>query len=359
MDLAWTLAFVVGTGTSLIELLSRYRDEPFKVIATSQFAWFYLSLNGMLAIGADYALVHSQFGDAAATTTGRAGLALVAGLGAAVILRSRVFTAQLGDEQVSIGPGYIVDQLLQIIDAQIDRRRALQRVQIVVEVMRDKEFEGSKIHVSNMIVGSRQNLSLQAQEDLANQIREVSDRKVPDQERSYALGFILLDFMGERFFRAVANELPTVPHREPSEVVDLEAVDLTATGKLQVRNWGGSLPIHRANLVRELLSGVGLERVSTHIEELVHDHAVGRDEGERNAIVHEIDRILARDDTNEEEKVFGLGFVIHAHVDRRTFRELFQHLQEEPSDHADRPSTGRHPTIGAPAGPLPVAGSEG
>jgi hypothetical protein len=127
----WALAFVIGLGASLVELLSRYRDEPLKVIATSQFAWVYLLLNGFLALGAHAVLLDQGFA-ALDSMIQRFGVATSAGIGAAVVLRSRVFTARLGDEQVSIGPGYVVDQLLSIIDAPIDRRRALQRVQIVV-----------------------------------------------------------------------------------------------------------------------------------------------------------------------------------------------------------------------------------
>src|SRR5262245_1011287 len=156
----WALAFFIGMGTSLIELFSRYRDEPLKVIATSQFAWVYLLLNGLMAIGAHAVLLDSDF-TTIDTPTSRASLAVASGISAALILRSRVFEARLGDEQVSIGPGYIVDQLLGIIDAQIDRRRALQRVSIVVNVMDGKDFDGSRIHASTMITGSRQNLSLQ------------------------------------------------------------------------------------------------------------------------------------------------------------------------------------------------------
>src|SRR5690606_1957305 len=118
----------------------------------------YLLLNGLLALGAHGILLDSGLTEIE-TLTQRAGLGVAAGLGAAVILRSRVFTARLGDEQISIGPGYVVDQLLGIIDAQIDRRRALQRVQIVVDVMDRKDFDGSRIHASTMITGSRQNLS--------------------------------------------------------------------------------------------------------------------------------------------------------------------------------------------------------
>ncbi|NVB41205.1 hypothetical protein G6O69_25425 [Pseudenhygromyxa sp. WMMC2535] len=447
------LAFVLGISTALVELLSRYRDEPFKVIATSQFAWVYLLLNGFLAVAADAILVSSPYGDHD-SAGGRAMLAVMGGLGAAVILRSRVFTAQLGDEQVSIGPGYVVDQLLSIIDAQIDRRRALQRVKIVVEVMKDKDFEGAKSHASTMITGSRQNLTLQAQQELANQIREISDRKIPDQERCYALGFVLLDFMGEDFLRQVANELPTLA--ADAEVVAVAQIgggppksivqtgELTRTGKIVARNWDASLPVQRADLVRELLSGVSLGRLNARISELMGRKEIGRSEGERLAMLNEIDRVLSRDDTSEEDKIFGLGFVIHEHVDRRTFREFFGDLQllestqiaakslrapatretlgktdsypalsgesieveiDEGDDdddddddddygqeelklpdsgrgrraqpgrasrsargarrpnprredsNADRPITGRHPTIGAPAGPMPAASS--
>jgi hypothetical protein len=251
----WALAFLVGMGTSLIELLSRYRDEPIKVIATSQFAWVYLLLNGLMAIGAHAVLLDSGF-TTIETPTSRATLAVGSGVSAALILRSRVFTARLGDEQVSIGPGYIVDQLLGIIDAQIDRRRALQRVSIVVGVMDGKEFDGSRIHAATMITGSRQNLSLQAQQDLANQIREVVDRKIPDQEKSYALGFILLDFMGEEFLKAVSAKLPSV-EKEPVEVPTFVAPGITDTGAgiVAKRTWGASLPVQRAKVVRELLTG--------------------------------------------------------------------------------------------------------
>ena len=59
----WVLAFAVGLGTSLVELLSRYRDEPIKVIATSHFAWVYLLLNGFLAIFAHLALLDAGFAE--------------------------------------------------------------------------------------------------------------------------------------------------------------------------------------------------------------------------------------------------------------------------------------------------------
>ncbi|EDM76373.1 hypothetical protein PPSIR1_07400 [Plesiocystis pacifica SIR-1] len=406
MDFFWLLAFAVGIGTSLIELLSRYRDDPFTVIATSLWAWVYLLLNGTMAIAAYFILLTSAYGDLEAQPAG-VSLAFVAGLSAAVVLRSRVFTAHVGDEQISIGPGYVIDQLLNVIDAQIDRQRALQRVQIVVAVMKGKDFDGAKTHASTMITGSRQNLTLQAQQDLANQIREVADRKIPNQERSYALGFILLDFMGESFLRAVAKHLPEVPLGEDEAMVVeangteliVKTSELTNTGKIVQRNWGASMPVDRADLVQELLRGVELPKLNARIDQLMARGELGHSESERMALRYEIDRVLNREDTTEEDKVFGLGFVVHQNIDRRRFREMFdgmatpaserrrgrataaesqlgprpdglRHEQSSASrkkagtgkhealredSNADRPITGRHPTIGAPAGPMPAA----
>jgi hypothetical protein len=371
----WVLAFAVGLGTSLVELLSRYRDEPIKVIATSVFAWVYLLLNGFLAIGAHALLLDAGFGEGE-TQIRRAGLAVASGLGAAVILRSRVFSARLGDEQVSIGPGYVVDQLLEIIDAQIDRRRALQRVQIVVDVMKGKDFDGSRIHSSTMITGSRQNLSLQDQKDLANQIREIGDRMIPDQEKSYALGFILLDFMGEEFLKAVAVNLPTVEEAAASAPTFVaKGITDTGAGVVTARTWGASLPVQRAKLVRELLTNVPLESVRRRIVTLLDSGQLGANEDERMMLRQQLAEVLGRKGINDEEKVFSLGFAVHSVMDSTRFREAFDDLtparpatpeppandldvtvEFEPDDSvADRPTTGEHKTIGLAAGPLPKA----
>lgn len=370
----WVLAFVVGLGTSLVELLSRYRDEPIKVIATSHFAWVYLLLNGFLALGAHAMLLDSSLVDVE-TEVRRAGLAVASGLGAAVILRSRVFTARLGDEQVSIGPGYVVDQLLGIIDAQIDRRRALQRVQIVVELMKGKDFDGSRIHSSTMITGSRQNLSLQEQKDLANQIREVVDRKIPDQEKSYALGFILLDFMGEEFLKAVAVNLPTVEQATVSAptfgpTISSRGITDTGAGVVAARTWGASLPVQRAKVVRELLTDVPLDTVRRRIITLLDSGQLGANEDERMMLRQQIAEVLERKSISDEEKVFALGFAVHTVWDTARFREAFADLSADLSadgdvdvtlefdaedSKPDRPTTGEHKAISLNAGPLPIA----
>lgn len=390
----WALAFVIGMGTSLVELFSRYRDEPLKVIATSQFAWIYLLLNGLMALGAHAVLLDSYFSTVDSVTS-RGGVAVFSGLGAALILRSRVFTARVGDEPVSIGPGYVVDQLLNIVDAQIDRRRALQRVSIVVSVMDGKDFDGSRMHAQTMITGSRQNLSLQEQKVLANQIREVVDRKIPDQEKSYALGFILLDFMGEEFLEAVAAKLPDIepPERAPIRAPLFVATSITDTGAgvVSKRNWGASMPVQRAKVVRELLTDVELDAVRKRTVMLLDSGQLGSNEDERLVLRQQLAEILGRS-VSDEDKVFAIGFAVHGLWDSGNFRDAYADLRPDPElpeptraprsiettqevddddddedvdvsltdlsaedSGSDRPKTGSHPAIKLNAGPLPIA----
>ena len=247
-------------------------------------------------------------------------------------------------------------------------------MQIVVEVMKDKDFDGSRIHSSTMITGSRQNLSLQEQKDLANQIREVGDRKISDQEKSYALGFILLDFMGEEFLEAVAVNLPTVQHaavNQPTFVA--KSITDTGAGVVAPRNWGASLPVQRTKVVRELLTNVPLEQVRRRIISLLDSGQLGADEDERLLLRQQVAEILGRQ-MSDADMVFALGFAVHAVWDARRFQAAFADLTpvarprmstvgdevdvdvtDEDDSGPDRPTTGEHPAISIKAGPLPVA----
>ncbi len=333
MDFSWLLALVIGTGTALVELLSRYRDEPFKVIAQSYFAWVYLALNGVLALGAHWVLLTGEWG-VDATTIDRAKLAIAAGLGAAVILRSRVFTAKLGGDQVSIGPGYVVDQLLSIIDAQIDRRRALQRVQIVVEAMEGKDFEKATTFASTMITGSRQNLTLQEQKHLGVQIREVQVLRISEQEKAYALGFILLDFMGEEFLTEIARRLPAVVvlGESSDDVASPPAITVTSTNKHDIdavparRVHNESRSVARANLVMELLTDVPLDRVLERTVDLIDSEVLGSSAAERAGLRQELKDIMTRTTGKPQDKVYALGFLALKASDADFFRENYGRL---------------------------------
>ena len=133
--------------------------------------------------------------------------AFAAGFGAMVILRVKFFTIKSeGGEEISIGPGSVLDALVNYIDRQIDRSRAIERTELIKEVMEGIDFDKVKFYASTLILGSMQNLSGKDEEELGTGIKDIEETPVSPQEKSYALGFLMLDFMGENFLRKVFSE---------------------------------------------------------------------------------------------------------------------------------------------------------
>ena len=207
------LALVLAGGVAAVEIMSRYRDEPFEIIQRSRWSRFYLVVNAILGVLAFLVLLTSG-----AVTKESAGTywtaALTAGLGAATIVRARVFSAKVGGQEVAIGPGFVIDQLLSVLDREIDRKQAEERVRKVRSVMGEVSFALVVSHVVNMISNSRQNLSSEETKELAGRIGEITnDTELDDSEKSLALGFLILDMMGPSFMDVLFDKAFMDSHR--------------------------------------------------------------------------------------------------------------------------------------------------
>lgn len=197
----YLIAFIIGLIVASAEIISRYRDEPVKALG-NWYGILYLFINGIFSIAALFLLFLT--GQIAEDPSQRLLGALGAGFGAMIILRTKFFTFKsAGGEEISIGPGNVIDSLLNFIDKQIDRKRAINRTELVREVMEGIDFDKAKFYVSTLILGSMQNLSDEDKEDLGIKIKGIEERPVSPQEKSYALGYLILDFMGENFLKKV------------------------------------------------------------------------------------------------------------------------------------------------------------
>lgn len=201
----YVVAFILGLFVAATEIISRYRDEPLKAI-DNRYGFSYLLLNGILSSVA--LLVLFLTGRIPPTDPLQKLLgALAAGFGAMVILRIKFFTIKSeGGEEISIGPGSVLDALVNYIDRQIDRSRAIERTELIKEVMEGIDFDKVKFYASTLILGSMQNLSAKDEEELGTGIKNIKESPVSPQEKSYALGFLMLDFMGENFLKEVFSE---------------------------------------------------------------------------------------------------------------------------------------------------------
>ncbi len=97
------------------EIISRYRDEPFKAVV-SPYGLVYLAVNAAISIAALAMIFHfDQFFSALAASDLRATLA--AGFGATIVMRSRLIVLRAADgREIPIGPDFVIKTLLGTVD---------------------------------------------------------------------------------------------------------------------------------------------------------------------------------------------------------------------------------------------------
>ncbi len=233
------VAGTVGLLVAMTELLSRYRDEPEKAIA-SRAGLFYLSLNFAFSVAA-FALVvvfgpqrflparapassgdqtvdlkaketktadakpaenkaDSVVSDPGTDIPGALGMALVAGFLGVVILRA---TVRVGPS--AVGPGQIIDTLLLYVDRQIDRNRAKARLTMTIAKMKDVDFEQAKLYLPIMLSASMQRISNVEQEALGRRLREIDIQPMSSELKAYSLGFVIMELAGEDLLNSLVS----------------------------------------------------------------------------------------------------------------------------------------------------------
>ena len=132
----WIAVAAIGATVGVGELVSRYRDEPAKAVFTLP-ALLYVALNAAASLLALAATAAAS--EEAAIGVGQAmhwTPVIGAGLGAMAILRSALFVVRTQDgKDLQVGPGSLVQTLLEAADRSLDRLRAQQRAWTVARVM--------------------------------------------------------------------------------------------------------------------------------------------------------------------------------------------------------------------------------
>ncbi|NIV14805.1 MAG: hypothetical protein GWN62_27090, partial [Aliifodinibius sp.] len=117
----YLIVVLLGMLVGLVEIISRYQDEPFQTVKS----WpglVYMLLNGTVAATALWLI--RLFGwnflpatlDAPTPEIERWTQVMISGLGAMALFRSSLFNLGMGDTKVSVGPSAVLDILLNTID---------------------------------------------------------------------------------------------------------------------------------------------------------------------------------------------------------------------------------------------------
>jgi hypothetical protein len=218
LSMAWyaSLAIVFGELVGFSEITTRYRDEPLRAMF-NRFGISYLLVNGFLS-GCAFAVMRGYSDkifpgvkdDPLLTAT-------VAGFGAMIVLRSKLFVFRTDDgKEIPIGPDLVIASILRIMDRKIDRLRAARRQQLVFELAKsiaaaagnDATFENPNSFVL-ISLASFQNLSTEEKQQItetADQLQEKFKGK-PTLLKAMILGFVLLDIAGEDNLSAIMQDL--------------------------------------------------------------------------------------------------------------------------------------------------------
>jgi hypothetical protein len=187
-------AFLLGVVTAFAEIIGKFRDEPMKSLQTPQ-AVLYHVLNGAISAFA-LKIYFLTFGEAT-TQVDQIKAVMTAGFGAMLLMRSKFFNAKVGDQDISFGPEQIIKVFLSFMERAIDRVRAQSRVDFVRDKFAHLDFAVVRPYCETMLNAAQ---VLDDRPDLVEALDKLAASSDLDaQLKSYRLGFLLLDRMGEDF----------------------------------------------------------------------------------------------------------------------------------------------------------------
>lgn len=193
---AYFYVFLLGGATAFAEIISKFSSEPLKALKTPH-AFVYHVLNGGIAV---FALkVIYLYGAAGATQLDQVKNVVVAGLGSMLIMRSKLFNIKVSGEDVSFGPEQIIKIFFRFMEDAIDRVRARYRIEFVKTILKNIHFD-SVYEYSLTMLSAAQALDEDRKEACRKKIMDIRTGETQDvQLRSYTLGFILMNEMGEDY----------------------------------------------------------------------------------------------------------------------------------------------------------------
>lgn len=195
-SIALAVAIVIGALTAIAELLPRYQDEPFRAVLCVP-GILYIAFNSVVSVIAFLTLLFTAGTGVATDSLDQFKYALLGGLGGVVLLRTTIVSPKGEGGSAQIGPGNVIIAFQSSIDRQIDRLRARKRARLVKASMANMDFDKAKLYILTMITGSMQNLSSPEQEELGKRVGEIDVGKTSNREKAYALGFVVLNKLGE------------------------------------------------------------------------------------------------------------------------------------------------------------------
>ncbi len=202
---AGLIGFIVG----VTEVLSRYRDSPWKALLNAP-AVIYVFVNVSASLLALLLIEVFEWTFTASANSSKEQWVrvLVAGIGAMSFFRSSLFTFRVGDKDVPLGPGLIFQVLLDVTDRAVDRARAKPRSLAVANIMEGVSFPKAQSALPAYCFALMQNVTADEQAAFGKQVAQLSaSATMTDTVKSLALGLALINLVGDAVLLAAVEAL--------------------------------------------------------------------------------------------------------------------------------------------------------
>jgi hypothetical protein len=203
----YTIAAALGAVVSSGEIVARYRDEPWDTLRSLP-SIFYMLVNALASMGA-LTIVRTfgiNFGGNETNTP--LIQVLVAGLGAMMIFRSAFFTMRVNDQDVAVGAASFLQVMLDAVDREVDRRRAILRADRVRRIMDGVAFDKALTALPTYSIALMQNMEDDDQRRLLDDLNKLSAfADFDDAVKTQILGLAVMNYLGEDVLQASVDAL--------------------------------------------------------------------------------------------------------------------------------------------------------
>jgi hypothetical protein len=205
-------AGLVGVG----ELMSRYRSDPIYSIRRVPAAWAYVAINAAAGVAA--LLLIREFGWRFGATGDTADVwrVLVAGFAAMAVFRSSLFTARIGNQDVSVGPSLVLGALLEACDRQVDRKSAARIVEGVAERIAQLDPKRVLFTLPVVCLALMQNFPPESQAQLGADLKKIQDADLVLEEKAVIAVITLSKYLGSDMVASVLQHLQPVLAAPPT-----------------------------------------------------------------------------------------------------------------------------------------------
>jgi hypothetical protein len=226
----YTIAAALGAVVSSGEIVARYRDEPWDTLRSLP-AVFYMLINALASMGALTIVRTFNINFGANETNTPLIQVIVAGLGAMMVFRSAFFTMRVGDQDVAVGAVSFLQVMLDAVDREVDRRRAILRADRVRRIMKGIAFDKALTALPTYSIALMQNMEDDDQKKLLDDLTRLSAfPNFDDGVKAQILGLAVMNYLGEDVLQASVDALRArinLPSEPDQPLIDAPSTGLT------------------------------------------------------------------------------------------------------------------------------------